>query len=256
MTERPPRARQPSSGAPGSDEQIDAHSKPDFDPYKFSKVTVPPELRRQMVQAQLPRLEAEFFHDTLPPHHRALLSGEPSPESPRPDSFDDLPPRRRPIKLVLACLLGALSLLMLGLFKSGFLEKASGPSASALVTPPAPSPREAVVATPQTTTLSAALPASAARTADRPAAPAPMNSAKGNVSKAQLAPAEKSPPRVSGALGSTPARPPNRDLAAASELPGATPTPSLVATDAVPAGPSPSAPVAPKPVQTSWFSPK
>jgi hypothetical protein len=256
MTERLPRQGQPSTGAPVTEERVYSDSKPDFDPYKFSKVTVPVELRRQMVQAQLPRLEAEFFHDTLPPNHRALQSGEPPPESPRPESFEDLPPRRRPIKLVLACLLGALSLLMLGLFKSGFWASSNGSPASAAVAPPSPSPGVAVVPTLPTSTLSAALTASAARTADRPAPPAPMNSATGSVSKGRLAPVEKSAPRVSGALGSTLPKPANGNRYDAPEPLTTTPAPSSVGAVAIPANPSPAAPLAPKPVQTSWFSPK
>jgi|GEM_PF-3594214 len=256
MTERPPRSRHPSSSAPGTEERGHADSKPDFDPYKFSKVTVPPELRRQMVQAQLPRLEAEFFRDTLPPSHRVLQPGELPPESPRPESFDDLPPRRRPIKLVLACLLGALSLLMLGLFKSDFWAPRTGQPASAAVTPAFSSPRVAVVARVPTSSLSPALAASAARTADRPASPAPMNSALGGVPKGHLAPAEKSAARINGALGSMPPKAANDNPREAPEPPIATPAPSSVAAAAVPTSPSPSAPAAPKPVQTSWFSPK
>src|SRR5450755_4066311 len=41
---------------------------PAFNPYAFSTVTVPPDLRLEMLQAKLPRLDPEYFEDTIPPN--------------------------------------------------------------------------------------------------------------------------------------------------------------------------------------------
>jgi hypothetical protein len=90
MTDRLPRSKHDAAGATGTDDPIRAEPRAEFDPYKFSKVTVPLEVRRQMVEARLPRLEAEFFHDTLPPSLRGTPN-DPSPESPKPESLEDLP---------------------------------------------------------------------------------------------------------------------------------------------------------------------
>src|SRR6478609_2928950 len=119
MTDHPRPSKNPGAPALASEDELRSDAKPEFDPYRFSKVTVPPELRRQMVQAHLPRLEAEFFHDTLPPHlpTQTARQLENSPDSPRL-TLEELPPRRRPIKLVLACVCGALLLLALGLLKA------------------------------------------------------------------------------------------------------------------------------------------
>lgn len=44
-----------------------AEEQEKFDPYAFSALPVSPELRREMIQAKLPRLDPEYFQDTLPP---------------------------------------------------------------------------------------------------------------------------------------------------------------------------------------------
>lgn len=208
--------------------------KPEFNPYKFSKVTVPADLRRQMVEAHLPRLEAEFFHDTLPPNERALV--EPSPESPRLD-LAGLPPRRRPIKLVLALLMGALSLLLFGLLKSGLHPAQFGqsPSVAGAVSVSLSPARSAPMAA--TGTVS---PAQAEAVVHSLAAPAAsIKTLSSNSSSIHAIAAAQSSPR-SVVRTSTRSKPALAEAPRASEA---------VATSA-------HIPAAPPPVQTSWFTPK
>jgi len=207
-----------------------AESKPEFDPYTFSKVTVPPDLRRQMVEAHLPRLEEEFFRDTLPPNQRAQL--ESSPESPRFD-LGGLPPRRRPIKLVLACLMGALSILLLGLLKSGrHSAQVSQPPGAISVSLSAASAAPVVA----TATVSRSQ-AEAVVHSPAPAASGKTRSSNSSAIHA-LTPTQSSPRPVVRA--STSSKQALAEQARASE--------AVAAAAPIPA--------APPPVQTSWFTPK
>ncbi len=93
-----------------------------FDPYAFSELAVPLDLRRQMIQAQLPRLAPEYLQDTLPPINPLAPCDELSASS----SSDPSPvavPRRKLGKVVAACALIAALLLGLGIFSGKKLTR-------------------------------------------------------------------------------------------------------------------------------------
>ena len=249
MTDHPPPSKHPGAPALASEDELSGDAKPEFDPYKFSKVTVPPDLRRQMVQAHLPRLEAEFFHDTLPPHlpGQTARQLEHSPDSPRLALREDLPPRRRPIKLVIACVFGALLLLALGLLKA---RTELGPTSSATLAPPRASSHVTLeAAVPARTTASASYAG-----AGRALTPKPVESAIAPSPAGRAAAFDKRSPRIGASVVARP-KPTLSDQPQKPET-DATPAPTSIASAAVPVSAPPPAPAIPQPVQTSWFSPK
>jgi hypothetical protein len=82
-----------------------------FDPFKSQHMTVSPELRKELSETKLPRLDPQFFHDTLPPN-RAL--GSPVSNAP-PVATDTValklrrPSRRWSRKTVVLCILIGIS---------------------------------------------------------------------------------------------------------------------------------------------------
>jgi hypothetical protein len=90
---------------PGPARAVGGSEKPPFDPYKFQHLTVSPTLRQELSAAKLPRLDPEFFQDTLPPNHvMASSAGPPGSEN---VEFEPLVvPLRRRTWIVVALLFG------------------------------------------------------------------------------------------------------------------------------------------------------
>jgi hypothetical protein len=114
--------------------------RPAFDPFAFAVLTVPPNLRREMLQGELPRLEPEYFQDTIPPNlpleapssdHGSVRETGPAPVSPT------LPTRRHPpVAVVVACLLAAAALLLFASVTSVKRAREAAPSSSQANSPP------------------------------------------------------------------------------------------------------------------------
>jgi hypothetical protein len=117
---------------------------PHFNPYGFSVVTVPPGLRQEMLQAKLPRLDAKYFEDTVPPNQ--ALEAPPPEEAAGPQ-----PKRKPPVAIVVACLLGAALLIALAIVKSATSQPDPTPPTPIAIAAPAV-PIQPSVAIPTTTT--------------------------------------------------------------------------------------------------------
>jgi len=108
----------------GPSESTPPDSEPEFSPGKFSRIEIPLELRKEMLQAKLPRLAPEFFQDTVPPN-QSLEAPPPASDEPAQEAK-----RRPPVALVVVCLTGAIFVLALALFRSflGRPEPAPAPT--------------------------------------------------------------------------------------------------------------------------------
>jgi len=237
MTERQPRSKPLPPHAPKAEQAVGSDSEPSFDPYKFSTVTVPPDLRRQLLHARLARLEPEFFQDTLPPNQNL----EAPPDSPKLEAFVEPPLRRRWLMVVVAgamlCALLLLSFALLLPAPSG-LEVARTSAVAPEGSPNAPNaPTEPTAAAVRAAPARSETAISATAAPIRPAPPAP--------------PAPPEPPAKARAESRVVARfqaakPAPVEQSKAPPAPTATP----------PADTVPSPPSVPTPVQTPWFNPK
>ena len=142
MTERPSELKRVSSNAATDptatetermypQEREPPASDPDplaFDPGKFSRIEFSYEERQRMLQVKLPRLAPECFLDTIPPQ-TPLAAPAPSaapeppstiaePHSAEAESISVVAKRRRPVGVIVVCLLGALLLLVLAMVRS------------------------------------------------------------------------------------------------------------------------------------------
>ncbi|MEO7038073.1 MAG: hypothetical protein ABI548_29160 [Polyangiaceae bacterium] len=225
---------------PSSDPQ-----PPAFNPYKFSRIEVSPELRKEMSQAKPPRLAPEILQDTVPPNRPlAVANGSPDAEVAIP-----LVTRRRPATaIVVVCLFGVVFILALAIIRSllGRPEPALAPKqtpTAATETPPAP-PQIVAQATslPVAPTLPIAKPdPEVLATSHEPVGSAP--------SAAQI-------PRTKGATerANTAHSSPDRAAPSKPTPPALADTPSVVVTQTVPTPTAtPNAPSTPAPARSSWF---
>jgi hypothetical protein len=89
--------------------------QPGFNPYKFSRIVVSPELRQEMSRAKLPRLAPEILQDTVPPNRPFTVAGG----SPDAELVIPLVAKRRPATaVVVVCLLGLIFVLALAIVPS------------------------------------------------------------------------------------------------------------------------------------------
>jgi len=171
-------------GAPISDSE-NPERNPDseprvINPYAYSVLTVPPNLRQEMLRAKLPRLAPEFFLDTVPPNQ--ALEAPPPPSDKAVASAPTAVRRRPPVGVVIACLLGAGLLLALAIVHS----------VGQTTDQPAPAPKPAQPAAPLAPTVAHAAPAVIAQTSSAP--PATMQGDAKAIVKADPAPAPSSAP--------------------------------------------------------------
>ena len=228
---------------PSSDPQ-----PPAFNPYKFSRIEVSPELRKEMSQAKPPRLAPEILQDTVPPN-RPLAVANSSPDA---DVAIPLVTRRRPASaIVVVCLFGAIFVLALAIIRSllGRPEPGLAPkqttTAAATETPPAP-PQIVAPATslPVAPTLPIAKPDPEVLATSREpvGGPAPT---------AQIPRTKSATEHVNTAHSST-----DRPAPSKPAPPALAETPSVVVAPTAPVPPptaTPNAPSTPAPARSSWF---
>jgi hypothetical protein len=209
--------------------EVDPEAEPapaSFNPYGFSVLTVPPDLRREMVHAKLPRLDPKYFQDTVPPHH-ALEA--PPPSDGEPEAVTPVVKRGPLLIVLIACLFGISVCLAFTLLRS-----------------PAP-PREATSAV-----TKAIEPAAGPSQVAPPAMPVPATPAPAAVISATAGPGApaKSPIQQGLRVGQPTAASPAR-------APRAAPGPAETSNSARPALTSlPPASSPPAPLQPSWVTPR
>jgi hypothetical protein len=129
-------------------------SQPTFDPGKFSEIVVSADERKKMLQVKLPRLDQQFFQDTVPPVLPVPLPPV-APDAPVEATVQRAVGWRRGITLgVFVASFFALALGVLGLLGAGddrVPSRSAGAAAGAPAAAPGrePAPRAAVRALPE-----------------------------------------------------------------------------------------------------------
>lgn len=172
-----------------------------FDPFASLHVTVPPDVRRDFSNAQLPRLAPEFFQETLPPNHGL-------PEVGRPELVAYGARRRRAVgvALTLGILLACFGM-GLAFFRMATRSTAPHEQPHQGVTSQQSPPIETALAAPNVATPIPA-PASAVSTiepAPQLTAPSPPRAEKRSMPKANVSNTES--PGLPSSLPEAPARP-------------------------------------------------
>jgi len=237
------RAAAVESERPEPEPEMDSEPEPErtgFNPYGFSVLTVPPDLRREMLQTKLPRLDPKYFQDTVPPNHS--LEAPPASDE-EPAGVPPLASRRRLLIGLITCLFGISLFLVFVLLRSPTpRHEATLPATKAI--DPAATPSQAAPATvlaPEATVSASASASASASTALVSATADPGAPAKSPIQQGL---------RV-GQPTASPARPRR-----ATPTPAATSKSARPALTSPPSAPAPSASAPPVSLQPSWVTPR